>query len=96
MLVVVRGRDQVHEYSFADVSGLRVFQADMEAFLRRTGWTLLKFYPERGGGNGIAGVSRGSGTSQMVDRSQRAVVCVSRLIRTRCADPKDNFPAWSC
>jgi len=47
VLVVVRGRDQLREYSFADASGLRVFQADMEAFLRKTGWTLLKFHPER-------------------------------------------------
>ena len=47
VLVVVRGRNQVREYRFADASGLRVFQSDMEAFLRRTGWTLLEFYPER-------------------------------------------------
>jgi hypothetical protein len=47
VLVVVRGRDEVREYRFADVSGLRVFQTDMEGFLRKTGWTLLKFHPER-------------------------------------------------
>jgi len=47
VLVVVSGRDQLREYRFADLSGLRVFQADMEAFLRKTGWTLLGFYPER-------------------------------------------------
>jgi hypothetical protein len=47
VLVVVRGRNQVREYLFADASSLRAFQSDMEAFLRRTGWTLLEFYPER-------------------------------------------------
>lgn len=47
ILVVVRGRDEVREHRFADTPSLRVFQADMEAFLRKTGWTLLKFYPER-------------------------------------------------
>jgi hypothetical protein len=47
VLVVVRGRDQVRDYEFADVAALRVFQADMEGFLRKTGWTLLKFHPER-------------------------------------------------
>jgi hypothetical protein len=46
-LVVVRRRDRVSEYRFADVSTLRIFQSDMEAFLRRTGWTLLKYSPER-------------------------------------------------
>ena len=47
VLVVVRGRDQLREYRFTDASKLRVFQSDMEAFLRKTGWTLLKFHPER-------------------------------------------------
>ena len=47
VLVVVRGRDHVREYRFADASRLRIFQTDMEAFLRKTGWSLLKFYPER-------------------------------------------------
>lgn len=47
VLVVVRGRDQVCEYRFADAAGLRVFQSDMEGFLRKTGWTLLKYSPER-------------------------------------------------
>ena len=46
-LVVVRRRDRVSEYHFADASSLSVFQGDMEAFLRRTGWTLLKYSPER-------------------------------------------------
>ena len=47
VLIVVRGRDQVREYRFADVTRLRVFQTDMEGFLRKTGWTLLSFSPER-------------------------------------------------
>ena len=47
VLVVVRARDQVCEYRFADGSSLRAFQADMEAFLRKTGWTLLEYSPER-------------------------------------------------
>jgi len=47
VLIVVRGRDQVHEYRFADLARLRVFQTDMEGFLRKTGWTLLSYSPER-------------------------------------------------
>ena len=47
VLVVVRKRDQVREYRFSDSSSLRTFQSDMEAFLRKTGWTLLEYSPER-------------------------------------------------
>jgi hypothetical protein len=47
VLVVVRARDQVREYRFADVSSVRAFQTNMEAFLRKTGWTLLQYAPER-------------------------------------------------
>ena len=47
VLIVVRGRDQVREYRFADLTRLRVFQTDMEGFLRKTGWTLLSYSPER-------------------------------------------------
>jgi hypothetical protein len=47
VLIVVRGRDQVREYRFADVTRLRIFQTDMEGFLRKTGWTLLSYSPER-------------------------------------------------
>jgi hypothetical protein len=47
VLIVVRARDQVQEYCFADAPSLRVFQADMEAFLLKTGWTLLEYSPER-------------------------------------------------
>ncbi|MEO5741724.1 MAG: hypothetical protein ABIS29_14135 [Vicinamibacterales bacterium] len=47
VLVMVRAQDEMHEYHFTDVSSLRVFQADMQAFLLKTGWTLLEFSPER-------------------------------------------------
>ena len=47
VLIVVRGRDEVHEYRFADVTRLRAFQTDMEGFLRKTGWRLLGYSPER-------------------------------------------------
>jgi len=47
VLVVVRSQDQVQEYRFADVARLRIFQSDMEAFLLKTGWTLLEYSPER-------------------------------------------------
>jgi hypothetical protein len=48
-LVVVRARDELCEYRFANVSALRVFQMDMEAFLIKTGWTQLRYFPERRG-----------------------------------------------
>ena len=47
VLVVVRGRDQLREHRFNNATELHVFQSDMEAFLRKTGWTLLEFFPER-------------------------------------------------
>jgi hypothetical protein len=47
VLIVVRGRDQMREYRFPDLPRLRVFQNDMEAFLQKTGWTLLSYSPER-------------------------------------------------
>ena len=49
VLIVVRARDEVCEYHFADVAALHIFQADMEAFLMRTGWSQLKYFPERRG-----------------------------------------------
>ena len=48
-LIVVRARDEVCEYHFADVSALCVFQIDMEAFLIKTGWSQLNYFPERRG-----------------------------------------------
>ena len=48
VLIVVRGRDEVSEYRFADVPALRAFQTDMQAFLIKTGWVQLKYFPEGG------------------------------------------------
>lgn len=45
--VVARPDDEVREYSFTDTARLLAFQSDMEAFLLKTGWTLLAFSPER-------------------------------------------------
>ena len=47
VLIVVRGQDEVQEYRFADAAALRTFQTDMEGFLIKTGWTQLKYFPER-------------------------------------------------
>ncbi len=47
VLIVARARDEVREYRFADASALRIFQTDMETFLVKTGWTQLKYFPER-------------------------------------------------
>ena len=47
VLIVVRARDEVREYRFASVPALRTFQSDMEAFLMRTGWAQLRYFPER-------------------------------------------------
>jgi len=46
-LVIVRPDDERREYRFPDDDALMQFQADMEEFLLTTGWTLLKFGPER-------------------------------------------------
>ena len=46
-LVVVRPDDERREYRFPDADALTRFQSDMEAFLLTSGWTLLKFGPER-------------------------------------------------
>jgi hypothetical protein len=46
-LVVERRGTQVSEYRFRDELRLQAFQADMEAFLLRTGWTLLNYSPDR-------------------------------------------------
>jgi hypothetical protein len=48
LVVVTPGEER--EYRFADLSTLISFQADMETFLLKTGWTLLKFSPERRAG----------------------------------------------
>ena len=46
-LVVERLGMPVSEYRFEDEARLQAFQADMEAFQLRTGWTLLNYSPDR-------------------------------------------------
>jgi hypothetical protein len=48
LVVVTPGEEREHH--FADLSTLTSFQADMETFLLKTGWTLLRFSPERRSG----------------------------------------------
>lgn len=48
LVIVTPGEEREHR--FADLSTLISFQADMETFLLKTGWTLLRFSPERRGG----------------------------------------------
>ena len=45
--VVAGPNEEVREYRFTDPARLLAFQSDMEAFLLRTGWTLLAYSPER-------------------------------------------------
>jgi hypothetical protein len=58
VLVVEPPGDQTREYSFADPSALDSFQADMEAFLLKTGWTLETYSPERRRGRDRRGFPR--------------------------------------
>jgi hypothetical protein len=58
VLVVEPPGDQTREYSFTDPSALDSFQADMEAFLLQTGWTLEKYAPERRRGRDRRGFPR--------------------------------------
>ena len=98
VLIVVRACDQMQEYRFPDASSLRVFQADMEAFLLKTGWTLLVL-------PGTAGSRPGSGVFRLAERrrwwtdtKERANVVWGRHHLSdseATADPKDNFPASS-
>ena len=46
-LVVMTAPNQPRRYSFKDWSSLNAFQADIEARLLNTGWTLLQYSPER-------------------------------------------------
>ena len=48
-LVIERLGRHVSEYRFDDETRLQSFQADMEAFLLRTGWSLSNYSPERRG-----------------------------------------------
>ena len=46
-LVVMTAANQPRRYSFKDWATLKAFQADIEARLLNTGWTLLQYSPER-------------------------------------------------
>ena len=50
LLLVVEENGAPRSYFFNDATGLVAFQSDMEAFLVRTGWSLLEFAPDRRGG----------------------------------------------
>ena len=57
-LVVMTSPTQPRRYSFNDWPTLNAFQADMEAFLLKTGWTLIQYWPERRGGRDRRGFPR--------------------------------------
>jgi hypothetical protein len=46
-VVVISADESPRAYPFKDSTARDSFQADMEAFLLRTGWTLMKYSPER-------------------------------------------------
>lgn len=47
LLLLVDENGTPRTYFFSDVESLVAFQSDMEAFLVRTGWSLLEFAPDR-------------------------------------------------
>jgi hypothetical protein len=47
LLLVVDENGSPRSYFFNDLDSLIAFQSDMEAFLVRTGWSLLEFSPDR-------------------------------------------------
>ena len=47
LLLIVDENGAARTYSFNDAASLVAFQSDMEAFLVRTGWSLLEFSPDR-------------------------------------------------
>jgi hypothetical protein len=47
ILLLVTENGTPRSYRFSDVGRLLAFQSDMEAFLVRTGWSLLEFSPDR-------------------------------------------------
>jgi len=47
VLLVVDENGAPRSYAFNDLASLVAFQSDMEAFLVRTGWSLLEFSPDR-------------------------------------------------
>lgn len=58
LLVVEAGDGAPRRYAFSEVSALASFQANMEAFLLKTGWTFLKCSPERRRGRDRRGFPR--------------------------------------
>lgn len=50
-MLVVEENGVPRTYQFQDADRLVAFQSDMEAFLVRTGWSLLEFSPDRRTGN---------------------------------------------
>ena len=50
LLLVVEENGAPRSYFFNDATSLVAFQSDMEAFLVRTGWSLLEFEPDRRSG----------------------------------------------
>jgi hypothetical protein len=57
-LMVMTSPNQPQRYSFKDWSSLNAFQADIEALLLNTGWTLLQYSPERRRGRDRRGRTR--------------------------------------
>lgn len=47
LLLIVDENGSPRSYFFSDANSLVAFQSDMEAFLVRTGWSLLEFTPDR-------------------------------------------------
>jgi hypothetical protein len=58
VLVVTMSGEEPRRYPFDNSSSRDAFQADMVAFLLSTGWTLLKFAPERRRGRDRRGFPR--------------------------------------
>jgi hypothetical protein len=50
VLLLVTENGTPRSYGFRDLERLVAFQSDMEAFLVRTGWSLIEFSPERRSG----------------------------------------------
>jgi hypothetical protein len=58
LVMVVTGDGAPRRYSFSESSARKSFQADMEAFLLKTGWTFLECSPERRRGRDRRGFPR--------------------------------------
>lgn len=57
-LLIVEESGAPRTYAFRDLESLVTFQNDMEAFLVRTGWSLLEFSPDRRTGGDRRGFPR--------------------------------------